>query len=95
MVSVGGDADEPILTERPFDSHNIAFWDAEREEYVAYTRGVAGRGSFKMGYAGFDGQLPETFAIGPRLNRLTPAIRLLSIFIPMLAYLTSVRRGCI
>ena len=41
--------DEPILTERPFDSHNIAFWDAEREEYVAYTRGVAGRGSFKNG----------------------------------------------
>ena len=41
--------DEPILTDRPFDSHNIAFWDAEREEYVAYTRGVAGRGNFKNG----------------------------------------------
>ena len=41
--------DDPILTDRPFDSHNIAFWDAEREEYVAYTRGVAGKGNFKNG----------------------------------------------
>ena len=41
--------DEPILTDRPFDSHNIAFWDMAREEYVAYTRGVAGEGNFKNG----------------------------------------------
>ena len=40
---------EPILTDGPFDSHNIAFWDAWREEYVAYTRGVAGKGNFKGG----------------------------------------------
>lgn len=41
--------EEPILTERPFDSHNIAFWDAWREEYVIYARGVAGKGDFKGG----------------------------------------------
>ncbi|MCZ6681352.1 MAG: hypothetical protein O7E52_29410 [Candidatus Poribacteria bacterium] len=41
--------DAPILTDRPFDSHNIAFWDAWRSEYVAYTRGVAGKGNFKSG----------------------------------------------
>ena len=41
--------DAPILTDHPFDSHNIAFWDVEREEYVAYTRGVAGKGDFKNG----------------------------------------------
>lgn len=34
-------ADEgPILTDRPFDSHNIAFWDSVTEQYVAYTRGI-------------------------------------------------------
>jgi hypothetical protein len=31
---------EPILTPGPFDSHNIAFWDHETRQYVAYTRGV-------------------------------------------------------
>jgi len=41
--------DEPILTDRPFDSHNIAFWDSWREEYVIYARGVAGEGNFKGG----------------------------------------------
>jgi len=40
---------QPILTDRPFDSHNIAFWDQWRGEYVVYTRGVAGRGKFKGG----------------------------------------------
>jgi len=40
---------EPILTDGPFDSHNIAFWDPWRKEYVAYTRGVAGTGNFKGG----------------------------------------------
>ncbi len=34
--------DEPVMTEGPFDSHNIAFWDGWREEYVAYARGVGG-----------------------------------------------------
>lgn len=33
-------SETPILTERPFDSHNIAFWDAETGQYVAYTRGI-------------------------------------------------------
>jgi len=41
--------EEPILTDGPFDSHNIAFWDEWRNEYVAYTRGVAGKGQFKGG----------------------------------------------
>ena len=35
---------EPIFTDRPFDSHNIAFWDAEEQQYVAYTRGVRTEG---------------------------------------------------
>ena len=39
----------PILTDEPFDSHNIAFWDQWRGEYVAYTRGVAGKGEFRGG----------------------------------------------
>ena len=29
-----------IFTDRPFDSHNIAFWDDPAQQYVAYTRGV-------------------------------------------------------
>lgn len=41
--------EEPILTDRPFDSTNVSFWDLWRDEYVAYTRGVAGEGNFKGG----------------------------------------------
>ena len=42
--------EDPILTEGPFDSPNVAFWDGVRGEYVAYTRGKAGTGgSFKGG----------------------------------------------
>ena len=41
--------EEPILTEGPFDTHNIAFWDEWRGEYVIYTRGVAGEGGFLGG----------------------------------------------
>ena len=37
--------DAPILTDHPFDSHNLAFWDDWRGEYVAYCRGVAGQGT--------------------------------------------------
>ena len=33
---------EPISTDGPFDSPNLAFWDEWRGEYVAYARGVAG-----------------------------------------------------
>jgi hypothetical protein len=41
--------DEPIRTDPPFDSHNVAMWDAWRGEYVLYARGVAGTGIFKGG----------------------------------------------
>lgn len=41
--------ENPILTERPFDSHNIAFWDPVTEQYVTYTRGVRTDG--KLGQA--------------------------------------------
>ena len=37
--------EEPILTEYPFDTLNLAFWDTWRKEYVGYFRGVAGRGT--------------------------------------------------
>jgi hypothetical protein len=36
--------EEPILTDPPFDSHNVAMWDAWRGEYVLYARGSAGSG---------------------------------------------------
>ncbi len=41
--------DEPILTDGPFDSVNISFWDSDLGLYVTYTRGVAGTGPFKGG----------------------------------------------
>ena len=42
--------DAPILTDDPFDSFNIAFWDEWTNQYVIYTRGVGGPdGSFKGG----------------------------------------------
>lgn len=41
--------DDPILTEGPFDSPNVAFWDGERGEYVAYIRGRAGGDSYQTG----------------------------------------------
>ena len=37
--------EEPILTDYPFDTLNLAFWDTWRREYVGYCRGVAGQGS--------------------------------------------------
>ena len=40
---------EPILTDRPFDSHNIAFWDAATNQYVAYTRGLRKDGKLGRG----------------------------------------------
>lgn len=44
----------PISTDRPFDSHNIAFWDAVTKQYVAYTRGVRKNGDVGRGMnAGF------------------------------------------
>ncbi len=41
--------DGPILTDDPFDSFNVAFWDEWENRYVIYTRGVAGVGNFKGG----------------------------------------------
>jgi len=38
----------PIFTDPPFDSHNIAFWDDETKQYVAYTRDFRKEG--KLGY---------------------------------------------
>lgn len=40
---------EPIFTDRPFDSHNIAFWDASAGHYVVYTRGVRTDGKLGQG----------------------------------------------
>ena len=40
---------EPILTDEPFDSHNIAFWDDLTNQYVAYTRGVRKDGKLGLG----------------------------------------------
>ena len=34
--------EEPVLTNGPFDTLNIPFWDTWRGEYVMYVRGVAG-----------------------------------------------------
>ena len=45
-------SDKPIHTARPFDSHNIAFWDPVSEQYVTYTRGVRKEGSLGEGMAG-------------------------------------------
>lgn len=33
--------DAPVMTDGPFDTIPVAFWDVRRNEYVAYTRGVA------------------------------------------------------
>ena len=40
---------DPVMTDWPFDSPNVAFWDDQHKEYVAYTRGVAGTGTFLGG----------------------------------------------
>jgi hypothetical protein len=42
-------AENPIMTDRPFDSHNIAFWDHETRQYVAYTRGIRKDGDLGRG----------------------------------------------
>ena len=33
-------SDDPIITNGPFDSHNVPFWDEWRGEYAVYARGV-------------------------------------------------------
>jgi len=40
---------DPIFTDRPFDSHNIAFWDDVTKRYVVYTRGVRKNGKLGRG----------------------------------------------
>lgn len=40
---------KPISTDRPFDSHNIAFWDHPTRQYVVYTRGVRTDGKLGQG----------------------------------------------
>ena len=40
---------DPVMTDWPFDSPNLAFWDDHYGEYVAYTRGIAGTGTFHGG----------------------------------------------
>ena len=42
----------PILTQRPFDSHNILIWDDEKERYVIYCRGrsTSKKGQFRGGH---------------------------------------------
>ena len=40
---------DPLSTERPFDSHNIGFWDRVTGQYVAYTRGVRRNGRLGQG----------------------------------------------
>ena len=42
-------SDTPIFDDGPFDTHNIAFWDTGRGEYVLYARSAHGVGSFKGG----------------------------------------------
>jgi hypothetical protein len=32
--------DKPVLTDGPFDTQNLAFWDGQRGEYVAYSRAL-------------------------------------------------------
>ncbi|MFC1526111.1 hypothetical protein ACFL6X_04785 [Candidatus Latescibacterota bacterium] len=51
----------PILTDRPFDSHNIAFWDTDLQRYAIYARGVAGKGDFQGGVRWIRRSLSEDF----------------------------------
>jgi hypothetical protein len=44
-------SEEPIMADPPFDTLSIPMWDKWRNEYVIYTRGIAGTGgSFSGGY---------------------------------------------
>ena len=44
-------SETPVLTDGPFDSHNVPFWDERLGKYVIYARGAAGSGGpFKGGY---------------------------------------------
>ena len=53
--------DGPILTDDPFDSFNVAFWDEWESRYVIYIRGVAGTwAASKAGCAGSGARRPPT-----------------------------------
>ena len=41
--------EEPLLTDRPFDSHNIAYWDDRGQQYVIYARGIRKDGELGHG----------------------------------------------
>lgn len=51
--------EKPLQTERPFDSHNIVFFDERIGKYAMYTRGAYGRGRLGRGmsryFSDFDG----------------------------------------
>lgn len=40
---------KPIFTDRPFDSHNIVFWDQPTQQYVVYARGFRMNGRLGQG----------------------------------------------
>lgn len=46
-------AEEPVLTDGAFDSQNLAFWDTNREQYVAYFR-IFTKGVRSIAYATSD-----------------------------------------
>ena len=57
----------PVLTDGPFDSHNVPFWDRKLATYVIYARGAAGSGGpFKGGYRWIRRATSDDF------NRWTP-----------------------
>ncbi len=45
---------KPILTDGPFDSFNIAYWDHSAKQYVAYVRGVRSEGKLGHGMSADD-----------------------------------------
>lgn len=57
-------SDKPTSKMRPFDSHNIAFWDHETGQYVAYTRGIRSDGKLGLG-------MDNSFRSGVRWVRRT------------------------
>lgn len=63
----------PIQTERPFDSHNVLLWDDERQRYVIYMRGVSesvpGTLIWNDERQGYDHSPPGTFNGGHRAIR--------------------------
>ena len=63
-------SEEPFLTDGPFDSHNIAFWDTNLSKYVAYTRGIAGKGDFEGGVRWVRRALSDDFVHWSKLESI-------------------------